>query len=145
MDTIPDISIDHWSMLQNREGIITFFFFLYVTKKYGGKNQTNKQKDFWLCKTLLFDSWPALDHNPYYFKILCWKFYWNLTKQIAALMDCNFPVSKCNVLPHTYWRLDFIRVFTNICEKPEREKSITVNSQKNSFKLKDSIFCSWFN
>lgn len=46
MDTIPDISIDHWSMLQNREGIFTFSF-VCVTKKYGEK--TNKQTK----KTLL--------------------------------------------------------------------------------------------
>lgn len=45
-------------------------------------------------------SWPALDHNPYYFKIFCWKFCWNIAKQMAALSDCNFPASECNLLHH---------------------------------------------
>lgn len=43
------------------------------------------------------DLWPGLDCNLYDFKISCWKYHWNITKQIVVLMDCNFPDSECSL------------------------------------------------
>jgi len=72
-------------------------FFVNDKKKRGEK----KKRLSWLCKTLFSNSWPTLDHNSYYFKTLYWKFCWNLTKQVSALMDYNFPASECNLLCNT--------------------------------------------
>lgn len=76
--------------LQQR-GVIPGFF--RKTKKKIQK----KKKILLVMQDSCLDLWPGLDCNLYDFKISCWKYHWNITKQIVVLMDCNFPDSECSL------------------------------------------------
>lgn len=94
-DTVPDISSE--GCFRTEKGSLRLSFFGIWQKSKKKSPNLKKKRLFWLCKT---DSWPALEYNLYYFKIFCWKFCWNITKEMATQWGCNFPASECNLLHH---------------------------------------------